>query len=105
MVNVPMQGEIWWAEAEDKRRPVLIVTRSEVVEVLRWVVVAPITRSVRGIPTELPLDIDDGMRQACAATFDNIQPIRRALLTERIGGVGADRHQMICQRLSALADC
>ena len=48
----PRQGEIWWAEAEDKRRPVLVVTRSEALPVLTWVVVAPVTRTVRQIPTE-----------------------------------------------------
>ncbi len=38
------QGEVWWAEAEDKRRPVLVVTCSEAVQVLTWILVAPVTR-------------------------------------------------------------
>ena len=52
---IPHQGDIWWAEAEDQRRPVLVVTRSEAVPVLGWILVAPITRTIRGIPTEIPL--------------------------------------------------
>lgn len=53
-MTAPRQGEVWWAEAEDKRRPVLVVTRSEAIPVLSWLVVAPVTRSVRAIPTHFP---------------------------------------------------
>jgi hypothetical protein len=55
VVALPAQGEIWWAEAEDKRRPVLVVTRTEAVTVLTGIVVAPVTRTVRNIPTEVRL--------------------------------------------------
>lgn len=101
----PAQGEVWWAEAEDKRRPVLVVTRSEAVTVLTWIVAAPVTRTVRGIPTEVPLGEAEGLSEPCAATFDNLQPIRRSFLTERIGGLGHDRRGDLCKALAALADC
>lgn len=100
----PVQGEIWLAEVSDKRRPVLIVTRSEVVPVLKSVVVAPITRSVRGIPTEVPLDREDGLSYHCAAIFDNLQILPKAFLTQRIGSIAAGRTE-ICRALGALADC
>lgn len=100
----PAQGEVWWAEAEDKRRPVLVVTRSEAVPVLGWVVVAPITRSARGIPTEIALGQREGLRTPSAASFDNLQPVRRVLLTERVGTLAHPR-PAICAALSALADC
>ncbi len=99
----PAQGEIWWAEAQDKRRPVLIVTRSEAIPVLDWLVVAPVTRTVRGIPTEVLLDRSEGLPSPCAATFDNLQPIRKTFLTERLGAL-AQRIE-ICRALEALADC
>ena len=57
----PAQGDIWWAGTEDQRRPVLVVTRSESIPVLNRILVAPVTRTVRGIPTELPLDAEDGL--------------------------------------------
>ena len=101
---LPHQGEIWWAEAEDKRRPVLVVTRTEAVPVLRWLIVAPVTRTVRAIPTEIALDADQGLPQPCVASFDNLQPIRRTFLTERLGSLDFPRTQ-ICAALSALADC
>lgn len=100
----PAQGEIWWAEADDKRRPVLIVTRSEAVAVLRWLIVAPVTRTVRGIPTEVPLGPAQGLIHECAASFDNLQPIRRSYLASRVGVVAHPR-AAICEALRALADC
>jgi len=94
----------WWTEAEDKRRPVLIVTRSEAVPVLERVIVAPVTRTVRSIPTEIPLDADEGLSRACVASFDNLQPMSRSFLTGRIGQLGV-RHGEICSTLRAMADC
>lgn len=102
---IPRQGEIWWAEAEDKRRPVLVVTRSEAVPVLTSIVVAPVTRTVRHIPTEVELGPEHGLSVSCAASFDNVQPIRRPFLTQRIGRLGAADHDAICRALAALADC
>lgn len=104
MVAAPAQGEIWWAEAEDKRRPVLVVTRSEAVPVLTGIVVAPVTRTVRNIPTEVLLGEDEGLNVECAASFDNLQRIRRSALIQRIGSLGP-RRQEICASLRSLADC
>lgn len=101
----PRQGELWWAEAEDKRRPVLVVTRSDAVDVLTRVVVAPVSRTTRGIPTEVALGPDDGLDVECSASFDNLQPIRRSFLTERVGGLGERSRREICRALAALADC
>ena len=100
----PAQGEIWWAEAEDKRRPVLVVSRNEAIPVLTWIMVAPLTRTVRGIPTEIELGAEHGLGVESAASFDNLQPIRRTFLTERVGSLPSAR-QSICSALGALADC
>lgn len=101
---IPQQGDIWWAEAEDKRRPVLVVTRSEAVPVLSWILVAPVTRTVRGIPTEIQLDQAHGMDVPCVASFDNLQPIRKTFLASRIGSLQFPQHE-ICRTLAAVADC
>ncbi|MGC2375248.1 MAG: type II toxin-antitoxin system PemK/MazF family toxin [Solirubrobacteraceae bacterium] len=100
----PRQGEIWWAETEEKRRPVLVVTRSEAVSVLTSIVVAPVTRTVRDIPTEIPISEQEGLPVECAASFDNLQRIRSAALTRRAGDLGPRREE-ICHALRALADC
>ncbi|MDQ6928551.1 MAG: type II toxin-antitoxin system PemK/MazF family toxin [Actinomycetota bacterium] len=102
---MPLQGEIWWAEAEDKRRPVLVVTRSEAIAVLTWVIVAPVTRTVRDIPTEIRLGTRHGLPDDCVASLDSLQPVRRSLLTERIGRLETDEADEICRGLRALADC
>jgi mRNA interferase MazF len=99
-----MQGEIWWAEVEDLRRPVLVVTRSEAVPVLSSIVVAPVTRTVRSIPTEISLGSDEGLGVACAASFDNLQRVRRSTLTTKVGQLGS-RGSELCEALRALADC
>lgn len=104
-MSAPRQGEVWWAEAEDKRRPVLIVTRSDAVAVLHRLIIAPVTRTVRGIPTEVPLGPEDGLPEECVASFDNLQPINRRLLTDRVGALDPTRGVEICRSLAALADC
>jgi mRNA interferase MazF len=101
----PQQGDIWWAEADDKRRPVLVVTRSVAIPVLTWLVVAPVTRTTRGIPTEVALGPANGLVVECAASFDNLQPIRRSFLTERVGRLAVDQQGEVCRALGALADC
>lgn len=101
----PRQGDVWWAEADDKRRPVLVVTRSDAIAVLSRLVVAPVTRTVRRIPTEVQLGPDDGLPVECSASFDNLQPISRSLLTERISALDPVRRREICSALAALADC
>ncbi len=103
-MSVPRQGEIWWAEVEAMRRPVLVVTRSEVVRVLTALVVAPVTRTIRGIPTEISLGKDEGLDVECVASFDNLQRIRRSALTLRVGELGVRRDE-VCSALSAMADC
>jgi mRNA interferase MazF len=104
-VVVPQQGEIWWAEAEDKRRPVLVVTRSDAIPVLSRFIVAPITRTARAIPTEIELGPEQGLPAVCVASFDNLQPIRRGFLAGRLGRLGVEQSGEICRALSALADC
>lgn len=99
------QGEIWWAAAEDKRRPVLVVTRNEAIPVLSRVIVAPVIRTIRAIPTEVVLGSDEGLPVDCAASFDNLQPVNRHSLTERIGSLSASRRHEVCGALDALADC
>jgi mRNA interferase MazF len=84
---------------------VLVITRSDAVPALTWIVVAPVTRTVRRIPTEVALDARHGLSNDCAASFDNVQPIRRSFLTERVGDLGVEGRAHICSALRALADC
>ena len=104
-MSIPEQGEVWWAEAEDKRRPVLVCTRSEAIPVLSAVVVAPVTRTVRGIPSEVPLGREEGLDVECAASFDGVQTIPLVALTRRLGALDARRRLEMCAALRAMSDC
>ena len=71
------RGEVRWYEFQppDKRRPVLILTRDSILPVLHEVTVAPVTSTIRGIPSELVLGLDDGMPEDCAVNFDHLQTV------------------------------
>ncbi|MCY7300996.1 MAG: type II toxin-antitoxin system PemK/MazF family toxin [Ilumatobacteraceae bacterium] len=104
--TVPHQGEVWWAEGLDKRRPVLVVTRSAIVPVLATIVVAPVSRTIREIPTELALGPEEGLPVECVATFDNLETIDwRGVLTTRIGAIAAARRPDLCRALRSMSAC
>lgn len=101
---VPQQGEVWWAEGPHKRRPVLVVTCSAIIPVLSTIVVAPVTRTIRQIPTEVPLGQEEGLTQECVAAFDNLETVPwRGLLTTRIGALSAARRPELCAALRAMS--
>ena len=100
------RGEIWWYEpATAKPRPVLVLTRNEALEHLQQILGVPATTTIRGIPTEVALDQSDGLSIQCVLTLDNVQPVRRALLTERITMLGADRMREVCEALRHAVAC
>jgi mRNA interferase MazF len=73
------RGEVRWYKFQppDKNRPVLILTRDSVLEYLGEVTVAPITSTIRDIPSEVLLTRDDGMRKDCAVNCDHIQTVSK----------------------------
>lgn len=103
MVN---RGEVWWAELPGVgRRPVMVLTRQGAIDVLTSVLCVPATRTIRGIPTELELDEDDGMPSACALSFDNLATVPRSMLTTRICRLGSERLAEVCHCLKVAAGC
>lgn len=102
----PRRGEIWWGEDEAVgRRPFLVMTRSAAIPVLHAVVVAPVTQSIRNLPTELRLGPDDGMPAECAASFDNLRVFAKALLVERQCALDPVRMAEACEAARAAIDC
>lgn len=79
------RGEVRWYRfaRPDKQRPVVILTRDSVLEYLGEATVAPITRTVRGIPSEVVLGPDDGLPEPCAVNLDHVQTVARS----RIGSL------------------
>ena len=80
------RGEIRWYKfkAPDKKRPVLILTRDSILEYLGEVTVAPITTTVRDIPSEVFLSKQDGMIKECAINFDHIQTVSKGKIGSQI---------------------
>jgi mRNA interferase MazF len=105
-VKEPRRGEVWWGEIEDVgRRPFLVMTRSAAIPVLYNVLAAPITRTVRGIPTEVRLGVDDGMPNDCAASFDNLRVVPKSHLVDRVCSLDPIRMVEACRALLAAVDC
>jgi mRNA interferase MazF len=100
-----IRGEIRWYtfRLPDKRRPVLVLTRGAVVDLLNEIIVAPVTRTIRGLRTEVVLTEEDGMPAACAINFDHVSLGQR----DRFGSVlcslpGERWHEV---RIALLAAC
>ncbi len=74
------RGDVRWYKfkSPDKKRPVVILTRSNMLDYLGEVTVAPITSTIRDIPTEIFLSHEDGMRNDCAINCDHIQTVSKA---------------------------
>jgi mRNA interferase MazF len=100
------RGEVWWYELPDQgRRPGCILTRQGAIPVLNALLVAPATRTIRGIPTEVALGPEDGMPTECALMLDNVLPVPKALLTERITRLGPPKLTELCTALNVAAGC
>ncbi len=105
-MSEPCRGEVWWGEVEHLgRRPFLVMTRSAAIPVLNALLAAPVTRTVRGIPTEVPLGPDDGMPEECAANFDNLRVVPKAYLVDRLCALGPERLGEACRALRTAVDC
>lgn len=99
------RGELWWGEAPDEKgRPFLVVSRDEANAVMQRVLVAPISRRIRNLPSELPVGADEGLPIESVASFDNLRPFPKAMLVRRLGSLGA-RASELCPVAAATLDC
>ena len=96
------RGEVRWYtfKTPDKRRPVLILTRNSAIGFLNALTVAPITTTIRDIPSEVFLTPEDGLLTACAANLDNIQTVPKAKLGSLIAYLSPERMEQVNQAIS-----
>ncbi len=87
------RGEVRWYRfpQPNKKRPVVILTRDSALEFLGEVTVAPITATIRDIPTEVPLTRADGVPRDCVVNLDHIQTVSRGRLGPLITTLNAER--------------
>ena len=83
------RGEIWTFRfaPPDKQRPVLLLTRSDMIPVLNSVTVAPLTRTIRGVPSEVVVGVESGLKSASAINLHHVVTVPKAGLRRFVGSV------------------
>jgi mRNA interferase MazF len=104
MTPAPRRGEVWLAEL-DKTRPVIVLTRDPMGQYLNAVLVAPVTSTVRGVSTEVPVGPEDGIRVESVANLDNAQLVARARLGRCVGRTSPSTMAALCRALAVATDC
>jgi mRNA interferase MazF len=96
------RGEVYWYKfkAPDKRRPVVILTRTSAISFLKSLTIAPITTTIRDIPTEVFLGQEDGLLTDCAINLDNLQTVPKAQLDGLITNLSNLRMQELNKALT-----
>ena len=100
------RGEVRWYKFKppNKKRPVLILTRTSVIEYLGEVTVAPITSTIRDIPSEVPLSTVDGMPRECAVNLDHVQTVSKGKIGGLITELSLEKLSDVRQALSFALD-
>lgn len=100
------RGEIWLAEVGRKRRPVLVLTRPEVIEVRALVTVAEITTNIRGIAAEVSFDHNDaGLDLPSVVNCDGLHTITKSSLTSYAGSLGDETMDRVCAAVAYALGC
>ncbi len=100
------RGEVWFAITPGGDRPVLVLTRDPVADRIGSIVVASMTRTLRGLVSELELTArEDGVPADCVVNFDNIHTLPRAAFRRPIVQLSAHRLGQVCQTLRDATGC
>ena len=100
------RGEVWWAGVGRKRRPVLVLTRPEVIDVREMVTVVEITGTVRGLAVEVPLsDFVAGLAEGSVVNCDGLHTVRRSSLSQRAGELGDRTMRAVCRAVTYGLGC
>jgi mRNA interferase MazF len=91
------RGEVWWSQLPPPvgQRPVVLLSRDSAYRVRVAVTVAPVTRTIRNIPVEVPLDESDGLPSRCVANLDDIATIPKTLIKRRIAVLSVEKMQEV----------
>ncbi len=106
MARVIQRGDVRWYRfgRPDKQRPVVVLTRAAALEFLSEVTIAPVTSTIRDIPTEVLLTHGDGMPRTCAVNLDHVQTVSRAQVGALIATLHADRMKQVADALRFALD-
>lgn len=102
----PRRGEVWFADVPgDKRRPVLVLSRDPLGQLLHSVICAPITSRIRGLATEVELGRREGLASESVANFDNTFLLSRRRLVRRLGKATSETMEAACLAMSTAVGC
>lgn len=101
------RGEIWQYAftRPDTRRPVLVISRQDVIGLLHTVMVAPITSTVRGAPSEVLVGAPEGLKHDSAINLDHVQTVEQSRLVRRIGQASPATMRQVCRALAIAVGC
>ena len=101
------RGEVWTYQfaRPDKRKPVVILSRPEAIGVLHAVMVAPITSTIRGLPSEVVVGPPEGLKHDSAVNLDHVRTVEQARLTRQVGHLRADKMRAVCRALAVATGC
>jgi mRNA interferase MazF len=100
------RGDIWWVELpEQKRRPYLVLTRNAAIPVLNRVLAVPATSTIRNIPTQVLLGLQEGLPKECALSFDNIETIPKWAFVDLITQLSSEKLNQVCYALALATEC
>lgn len=101
------RGELWWCELpEIGRRPVVVLSRDAAIPRLGRTLVAPCTTTIRGLPSEVVLEVgEDPVPQRSAVNLDSVESVSLAVLVERIGRLSDERMRQVCAALEVAVAC
>ena len=101
------RGEIWRLHRPhpDKRRPVVVISRPSLIPLLHTVIVAPVTSTVRGTPAEVPVGVEEGLKQASCVNLCNLLTVPRSELRGFVGTLGPDKMRQLCRALAIATGC
>lgn len=100
------RGEVWLAQVGRKKRPVLVLTRAEVLDVRELVTVAEITTSMRGLAAEVTLDQGEvALDRPSVVNCDGLHTVPQASLTTHVGGVSHETMSNVCSALAYALGC
>jgi mRNA interferase MazF len=89
----------------EKERPVVVLTRTSTLPYLTRITVAPITSTIRGVPSEVVLGAQDGLKQACAVNLHNVATVERKQLGRRVAQLSSQRMRDVCAALAFAMGC
>ena len=107
MAREVARGEIWLLDLArpDHRRPVVVMSRPALIDVLHTVTVAAVTSTVRGGPTEVLVGVEEGLKHPSAVNLASVFTVRKAALRRYVGSLGREKMREVCRAACISIGC